>query len=79
MVMRSFIATIWSFCEDYEWCRWIVQANGRATILIILTALLVGGLVLWFSWSVLPAAPRFPTPTFPQGITLPEKLPRIPR
>jgi hypothetical protein len=36
-------------------------------------------LVLLMAFTLLPPAPIAPTPTWPLGIDLPEKLPRIPR
>jgi hypothetical protein len=42
-----------------------------AIVLIVLMTILM-------SFSILPAAPVAPTPTWPLGIDLPNKLPRIP-
>jgi hypothetical protein len=50
----------------------------KRNALLILSALLIGALTLLASVSLLPAAPIAPTPTWPQGIELPNKLPRIP-
>jgi hypothetical protein len=50
----------------------------KRNALLILAALLIGALTLLASVSLLPAAPIAPTPTWPQGIELPNKLPRIP-
>lgn len=49
-----------------------------------LTVALIGALLIAVivtaavALSVLPAAPGAPTPTWPQGIDLPDKLPRLP-
>ena len=51
----------------------------RSAILFIVTAVLLAALVLLLAMDILPAAPTSPTPTWPRGIDLPEKLPRIPR
>ena len=50
----------------------------KRNALLIAAALLVALLTLLTSVSLLPAAPGAPTPTWPQGIELPNKLPRIP-
>ena len=50
----------------------------KRNALLILAALLVVVLTILTSVSLLPAAPIAPTPTWPQGIDLPNKLPRIP-
>ncbi len=47
-------------------------------VLLISAALLIGLLTVLASFSLLPAAPTAPTPTWPLGIELPDKLPRIP-
>jgi hypothetical protein len=44
-------------------------------VAILIAALLALGMAL----TLLPPPPLAPTPTFPLGIDLPEKLPRIPR
>ncbi len=46
--------------------------------LLISAALLIGLLTVLASFRLLPAAPIAPTPTWPLGIELPDKLPRIP-
>lgn len=56
---------------------------GRAlpgfTLALIATALLLGAvLVLAAALIVLPAPPGQATPTWPAGIELPDKLPRLP-
>jgi hypothetical protein len=52
----------------------------RALSLALLTAaVLVVALALLLAVNLLPPAPLAPTPTWPLGIDLPEKLPRIPR
>jgi len=53
------------------------QATGGwlAVIAVVLAMLIAIG----FSVSVLPAAPLGPTPTWAEGINLPDKLPRISR
>jgi hypothetical protein len=48
-----------------------------STILLIVAALLIGIMALLASFTLLPAAPIAPTPTWPLGIELPDKLPRI--
>ncbi|MFN8420393.1 MAG: hypothetical protein U0528_14305 [Anaerolineae bacterium] len=48
-------------------------------ILFVTVTIALALLVLILSFEMLPAAPGAPTPTFPMGIDLPEKLPRIPR
>lgn len=48
-------------------------------LLFVLAVLLVAALTLLISFDMLPAAPAAPTPTFPKGIDLPDRLPRIPR
>jgi hypothetical protein len=48
-----------------------------STILLIVAALLIGIMTLLASFTLLPAAPIAPTPTWPLGIDLPDKLPRI--
>jgi hypothetical protein len=46
---------------------------------VLLLALILAVVVtLAISVSVLPAAPGAATPTWPQGIDLPDKLPRLP-
>ena len=50
-------------------------AGGWLAMLVIGLAMLI---VIGFSVSVLPVAPTAPTPTWPEGISLPDKLPRIP-
>lgn len=52
--------------------------NKRA-VLFLLAALIVMLMVVVISVSLLPPAPVAPTPTWPRGIDLPDKLPRIPR
>ncbi len=47
-------------------------------VLLIGAALLIGLLTVLASFRLLPAAPIAPTPTWPLGIELPDKLPRIP-
>ncbi len=47
-------------------------------ILLIGAALLIGLMTVLASVRLLPAAPVAPTPTWPLGIELPNKLPRIP-
>ncbi len=47
-------------------------------LLLIAAALLIGLLTVLASFRLLPAAPIAPTPTWPLGIDLPDKLPRIP-
>ena len=51
----------------------------QRAMLFIVTAVILAVLVLVLSMDMLPAAPTSPTPTWPMGIDLPEKLPRIPR
>jgi hypothetical protein len=46
-------------------------------VLLIVAALLIGVMTLLASFTLLPAAPIAPTPTWPLGIDLPDKLPRI--
>ncbi len=46
--------------------------------LLFLTILIVALLTVVLSFSILPAAPIAPTPTWPLGIDLPNTLPRIP-
>jgi hypothetical protein len=46
---------------------------------LIVTVLIAALLALWIALALLPPPPLAPTPTFPLGIDLPEKLPRIPR
>lgn len=48
-------------------------------ILFVTVTIILALLVLFLSFDMLPAAPTSPTPTFPMGIDLPEKLPRLPR
>ena len=51
----------------------------RAEHLIVIFVIVVAAiLVLGVSVSILPAAPIGPTPTWPQGIDLPDKLPHLP-
>jgi hypothetical protein len=50
--------------------------NSAALIAAILLAALIA---LGTALALLPPPPLAPTPTFPLGIDLPEKLPRIPR
>jgi predicted MFS family arabinose efflux permease len=45
----------------------------------VLAALIVVMMALFVSFTLLPPAPTAPTPTWPQGVDLPDKLPRIPR
>lgn len=53
--------------------------SSSRTILLILAALITALLAVIMALILLPPAPIAPTPTFPLGIDLPEKLPRIPR
>ncbi len=47
---------------------------------ILIGALLLAlSLALLVSVSLLPPPPTAPTPTWPQGIDLPDKLPRLPQ
>jgi hypothetical protein len=47
---------------------------------VLIVALLIAALLaLSVALTLLPPPPLAPTPTFPLGIDLPEKLPRIPR
>lgn len=50
----------------------------KRTLLLAIITTLVIGLALIVSISILPAAPTAPTPTWPMGIDLPDKLPHIP-
>ncbi len=43
-----------------------------------LAAFIVVVIALFVSFTLLPPAPPAPTPTWPRGIDLPDKLPRIP-
>ena len=52
---------------------------GKRAIFIAVVAALLIGLALLTSISMLPAAPTAPTPTWPEGIDLPNKLPHIPQ
>ena len=47
-------------------------------LLLLLTIFLVILMTLLTSYILLPPAPVAPTPTWPLGIDLPDKLPRIP-
>lgn len=48
------------------------------SLLLIVAALIVAGLlVVSVSVALLPPPPAAATPTWPQGITLPDKLPRF--
>lgn len=51
----------------------------RSAQTLVLWLVLLGVLlaVISFSVELLPSAPSAPTPTWPQGISLPNKLPRI--
>jgi hypothetical protein len=51
----------------------------RSALLFVVTAVILAAMVLLLSMEMLPAAPTSPTATWPKGIDLPEKLPRIPR
>ena len=51
----------------------------RNALLFMVTAVILAAMVWLLSMEMLPAAPTSPTPTWPMGIDLPEKLPRIPR
>jgi hypothetical protein len=53
-------------------------AEGRI-VLFVASALIVVTMVLLMAVTLLPPAPFAPTPTWPLGIDLPDKLPRIPR
>jgi hypothetical protein len=46
---------------------------------LVVAILIAALLALWTALALLPPPPLAPTPTFPLGIELPEKLPRIPR
>jgi hypothetical protein len=47
---------------------------------VLIVALLIAALLaLGMALTLLPPPPLAPTPTFPLGLDLPEKLPRIPR
>ncbi len=54
-----------------------LSAVGGSAVLLI-TLILAVVLTLAIAVTVLPPAPGAPTPTWPQGIDLPDKLPRIP-
>jgi hypothetical protein len=49
----------------------------KRNLLLIVATLIVVALTLLTSLTLLPPAPIAPTPTWPLGIDLPEKLPRI--
>jgi len=53
------------------------KTRALQTILIATAVALIAALVLSASFALLPAPPRAATPTWPQGIQLPDKLPRI--
>ncbi len=53
------------------------KRNLLLNVLLIVAALLIGIMTLLASFTLLPAAPIAPTPTWPLGIELPDKLPRI--
>lgn len=55
-----------------------MSESTRRLLLFVCAAVIVAVMVLLLAVDLLPAAPRFPTPTWPQGIDLPDKLPRIP-
>jgi hypothetical protein len=50
----------------------------KRNLLLVLAALIVIAMTLLTSFTLLPPAPIAPTPTWPLGIELPDKLPRIP-
>jgi hypothetical protein len=50
----------------------------KRSLLLILAALLLAILTFSTAFTLLPPAPIAPTPTWPLGIELPDKLPRIP-
>jgi hypothetical protein len=50
----------------------------KRNALLIIAALIVIVMTLLTSFTLLPPAPIGPTPTWPLGIELPVKLPRIP-
>ncbi|MCC7451214.1 MAG: hypothetical protein IT324_27635 [Anaerolineae bacterium] len=49
----------------------------KHNLLLIAAIVLIALLMLATSLTLLPAAPAVPTPTWPLGIELPNKLPRI--
>jgi hypothetical protein len=50
----------------------------RTRIILLIAALIIAVLVaLGTSYTLLPAAPIAPTPTYPLGVNLPNQLPRI--
>lgn len=51
----------------------------RSSAVWIVALTILALIALWTALSLLPPPPLAPTPTFPLGIDLPEKLPRIPR
>jgi hypothetical protein len=55
-----------------------MQNSARSLLLFVCAAVIVVVMVLLLAVDLLPSAPRFPTPTWPLGIDLPDKLPRIP-
>jgi hypothetical protein len=57
---------------------WMMR-EGRGVGLFLVAAVIIVVMALLLSIDLLPPAPRSPTPTWPLGIDLPEKLPRIPR
>jgi len=54
------------------------RSGGRAVAFGVVAVLLILA-AMALSVSLLPPAPIAPTPTWPLGIDLPDKLPRIPR
>lgn len=56
-----------------------MMREGRGVGLFLVAAVIIVVMALLLSIDLLPPAPRSPTPTWPLGIDLPEKLPRIPR
>lgn len=52
--------------------------HGRVWLLLA-TIVIVVLLALLMAFTLLPPPPLSPTPTWPLGIDLPDKLPRIPR
>jgi hypothetical protein len=57
----------------------MIEKNRTIQMLLIIGALCLAALLmLSLSFDLLPPPPQPATPTWPQGITLPDKLPRIP-
>ncbi|MHB8626832.1 MAG: hypothetical protein ACYDBJ_16195 [Aggregatilineales bacterium] len=54
------------------------RSHHAQSLVLVVAVLIAVAVTLILSVSLLPPAPLAPTPTWPQGIDLPNKLPHLP-